>query len=437
MTKPKKPQITTHATPPAVTPVKTNVKNKMFNKQHTYQEWTFDAIDSFFFREARQMDNIGGTGVNSIFPPSPYTVAGALRSLIGDSHEINWLAFRQHQDDPISVHGQSIQLSDFLRTDTLFEKWQLCDVFIQYDGVRLYPLPLFILHKAEAHDPEKDKWYHLEIPEDLIQCDLGTVRLPSLPQEAEAGSKPLENTWVTESVFKKILNREKLNGLEKNKDYFKAADLYDTEERLGIAIDAQRKAVHEGMLYQTQHLRLKETVQIGAITQGLQTVLMPNQQHYMVRLGGEGRIAAVELASCQEQPFIDKPHVDKNDTGNRLILTLTSHADFGNDWMIPDFKEAILTSKQKIWQGTLYGVELEIEACVLGKIQREGGWQQKGQNHRTGQPRAVKTLVPAGSAYYCRVKNKTLSEAITALHGQAIGNDTQLGRGRIAVGLWK
>lgn len=427
---------TKNSTTPTMTHSATTVKKNTLNLAHPYQEWVFDAVDSFFFREARQMDNIGGTGVNSIFPPSPYTLAGALRSLIGDSHEIDWLAFRQHQDDFITLNNQQIKLSDFLRTDVFFEQWQLCDVFIQYEGIRLYPLPLFILHKANTADSTQDKWHYLEMPEDLIRCDLGTVRLPSLPKEAEAGSKPLENAWVTEAIFKKILQQEKLAKLEHQKDYFKASDLYDTEERLGIAIDAQRKTVHEGMLYQTQHLRLKEQVKICAITKGLQTVLKPNQHQYMVRLGGEGRLAAVDLASFETQPFVEKP-LDPAHAAKGLILTLTSAADLGNQWMLPHFQETILPSGQKVWQGIINEVELTIEACVLGKVQREGGWQQKGQNHKTGQPRPVKTLIPAGSAYYCCVKNMTLTEAIEKLHGFAIGHDVQLGRGRMAVGLWK
>lgn len=80
-------------------------------------------------------------------------------------------------------------------------------------------------------------------------------------------------------------------------------------------------------------------------------------------------------------------------------------------------------------------VALDIHAAVLDKSRREGGWDLA--NHR---PCAVQSLIPAGGSYYATLtdpKSLHLDLAITALHGQRVGEDQVLGRGLLACGLWK
>lgn len=52
------------------------------------------------------------------------------------------------------------------------------------------------------------------------------------------------------------------------------------------------------------------------------------------------------------------------------------------------------------------------------------------------QPRAVQSLIPAGSVFYCEIDDADTQTAINALHNIQIGKDQHLGRGHIAVGLW-
>ena len=67
---------------------------------------------------------------------------------------------------------------------------------------------------------------------------------------------------------------------------------------------------------------------------------------------------------------------------------------------------------------------------MIGKTQREGGWDVANR-----QPRPMQSLIPAGSCYYCTVKGD-IQTAIDTLHDTAIGQDTHLGRGRIVCALW-
>ena len=53
----------------------------------------FIAIDTLFFRESRPFETFGGIELASLFPPPPRTVAGAIRSAIGEALGADWPAF--------------------------------------------------------------------------------------------------------------------------------------------------------------------------------------------------------------------------------------------------------------------------------------------------------------------------------------------------------
>jgi CRISPR-associated protein Cmr3 len=113
-----------------------------------------------------------------------------------------------------------------------------------------------------------------------------------------------------------------------------------------------------------------------------------------------------------------------------LLLMLLTPADFGSDWQLPGFK-ADEQDGVRVWRGSLNGVDLVLHSAVLGKAVREGGWDLMNQR-----PRPVKSLMPAGSVYFCTVEGDPQA-AIDALHGLHIGHDTALGRGELAVGSWR
>ena len=57
------------------------------------RQWRFDPLDSWFFREARTFDTSGSNELNSLFPPPARTVAGAVRTLIGETQGVDWQDF--------------------------------------------------------------------------------------------------------------------------------------------------------------------------------------------------------------------------------------------------------------------------------------------------------------------------------------------------------
>ena len=380
----------------------------------TTKQWCFEPFDTWFFRESRPLDTISGTELSSLFPPPARTILGAIRSLIGENKQVNWKNYhpKKYPDLYKEIGGPD---------DDDFGQLELKGPFLIYQEQRLYPVPLFLMEK-EGH------FHYLQIGKP-VDCDLGKqVRLPKLE---EPGAKPLDKAWITECGLKKVLKGE----LPDNSahDIIRQPKLFQPEPRLGIARDKNSRTIQEGLLYQSQHLRMTQDIKIGAIVKGIREDLHPSTKE-RTRFGGEGRLASVEVTDH----ILSPPKVQNIPSkGHNLLLMLLTPADLGcekESWLpTPHFKKVERQINGKsctVWEVNLNGVELSIISAVLGKAIREGGW-----NLRKHCPRPLKSLVPAGSVWFCKVKDD-LGSAIDKLQGVQVGNETALGRGELIAGIW-
>lgn len=373
----------------------------------------FTALDTLFFRESRPFEAIGGSELASLFPPPPRTVAGAIRSAIGDALGADWQAF--HNDLDGYTIGDATLRSRIGYGDDLGHL-RMKGVGLAENGVRLYPAPLFLLCK------DKDSVLRrLEIGK-ADSTNLGRVRLPRLP-EGCADYKPLENVWLTSADLEKVLQ----GVVPDTGDLRSAAKLFSEEPRLGIARDNQLRTAQKGLLYQSRHIRPNRKVglSIEADVTGLEDVKI---SRLVVRLGGEGRMVGIE--SINPPPsFPDAPKPTGQEHGLIIILVTPARFD-GRAWLPIGFTQQE-DNGCRVWRGVVSGISLTIHCAVLGKPLREGGWDMAAKC-----PRPVQSLLPAGSAWFCTVDNGDLAKAIVALHDKQIGEDQQLGRGRIVCGLW-
>lgn len=363
-----------------------------FSKQTTL---VFNATDTLFFRESRPMEALGEA--QSVFPPPVRTLAGAVRTLLGEHLGVNWHDFNEtHAHFDAIGHGEKLGKLRFQGA------WLACN------GERLYPAPLHLMRKNE-------KLFQLSLDTKTVRCDLGeNVRLPKLPDgDDPKGSKPLENAWFNHAGLEAVLQGK----LPPNYVY-DAKNLFKTESRLGIARDNTTRSVKKGLLYQTQHIRPQNDLSIELDVEGLPNDL-PN--NVMIRLGGEGRTA----------------HLDLKQTDNTLPTVEISGTTFALYLLTPLYGSPCLDFHRKkcsptVWQGTLNGIAITLHGAITGKVQRVGGWDMAANK-----PRPVKSLVPAGSVFFCSVENSNdVQAAINALHNQRIGDFTEYGYGHLAVGVW-
>lgn len=377
----------------------------------------FDALDTWFFRESRPHDAVGASELSSLFPPPVRTLIGAVRSFLGEQIGIDWQAFNDRKVQPYLIDGldfkQAVGGAENLGQLALNGPW------VCHDNQRLYPAPLYLM--------KKDSELALLQIGAKVHCDLGMVRLPELPESCK-GYKNAEQAWLTRSGWEKLLNQQKPDQAEIKYQ----ADLMSKEPRLGIARDNSARTALKAKLYQTQHIRLKDGISVELDVHGLHQKLadqLPKtDKPVLVRLGGEGRMAELR-ASSQHKPL---PGLDllKLKRAKKFIIHFITHADFSGQWFPEGFKDP---EGRPIWQGEINGIGLIIEAAVIGKVHREGGWDM--QNHR---PREVKSYVPAGSAWFCKSTDDKLTwqTLYDKLHGHCIGTNAAYGRGQVLIGLW-
>lgn len=366
----------------------------------------FHPIDTWFFRQARPMQP--STEARSVFPPSMQTLSGALRGLVGDSRGIDWAKYHADSNDPLrSVIGYRENLDPL----SFRGPW------ISHQAQRLYPLPLCIA--------QRDGHLFRMAPGNPLHSDLGTaIRFVELPPNA-AGAKPIENAWVSQDGMQKILNGgipELSSIYDPTHDTF---PLYSNESRLGIARNNTSRANHNGMLYQTSHIRPARDLAIDIEVRGLNIDLPPRST---IRLGGEGRPAVVE--QCENLPSDLIPPTESDHNNYCLILTTPLFYRATTESPLPGFQRLDQESLT-VWVGSINGIELEIHSAAVGKILREGGWDLAASK-----PKIVENLIPAGSTYFIRFKDPDNRHKAHTLHGYQLGERTALGFGEIAVGLW-
>ncbi len=395
------------------------------------QTWIFDPLDTLFFRESRPMDSIGNSELNSLFPPTARTMVGAIRSAIGELNSIDWLDYRKNKDKhplakTIGYGGDNLGCLSF------------DGVWIQSGSERLYPVPLNIMHQ-KSNDKHEELFF-IPISEQLTQTDIGSIRLPQLSKE-QAGSKTLENVWLTASDIQLVL-RGKAPEIG-NLYYLRPKSLQDKqtrcllveEGRVGIARDNVRRNVHKGLLYQTRHVRLVDDVCLAMDVYGLEKTSLINN-HHLARLGGEGRLASIKTQSIPQFPEAPEPSdfkIEKDETVYFILYLLSpllSGFQQGGWRPLPEFEQSKI-GEQTVWTGSLNGLSVTLHTAITAKAHREGGWDLL--NHK---PKPVKSYIPPGSVFYCSSFEK-LEDIVGNLHGKQIGGEQKLGRGKTAVGAWK
>lgn len=368
----------------------------------------FSAVDSWCFREARPMESVGGTAINTVFPPPVFTLVGACRTLLGDFADVDWRDFAKN-DDGLAAKW----LGDSYNTGELAFNYPYLRISRNDAPERLYPVPAVLAGKD-------DTLLSMEFPTDLVHCDLGKVVLPALP-EGIVGAKTFSETYVTQSGFNALLQGQ----LPSVDELVQITDLIAKETRLGIGRDQESGSVLQGHLYQTEHLRVTDTSL--EIVLGLDDVAVPEKlttkpittlldsSHY-IRLGGEGRMAQASFVPSE----LSSAKADIS--GEQALLYLVSHADFSG--LIPDgFKAVTDANQQTKWQGDIAGQTVSIVSVCADKTHRLGGWDSK---HFA--PKPVRNLVPAGTCYL--IECSDLSALNESLHSTRLGQQTDFGFGQ-------
>ncbi len=135
-------------------------------KPENAAQWQFSALDTLFFKESRPMEAIGGAQLQSVFPPPARTLIGAIRTAIGEAHQVDWKAYAQDPQHPLKA---TIGSPDSLGP------LSFNGPFLLRNEQRLFPLPLALLY---AEGAENGKFTRLKPSGTVTESDIGQVQLP-------------------------------------------------------------------------------------------------------------------------------------------------------------------------------------------------------------------------------------------------------------------
>ena len=258
-----------------------------------------EPVDTLFFRGSEAMEAGENHEVDTMFPPMPATISGAVRTAL----------MRQNGINP----------ADYCKSP---EKWQekipflglpdnpgfsvLGPLFTTGNGSQLLPVPAhwFADDLPDSGQMEWEKSYVVEAAGPLDENGLGLTGSVPRPfwvkKPPGKDMKPLSGYWASLGAFKKMASNQgkvffsnKHTGPE-GEDAFilPQSALYVKEERVGIALTGQRTA-REGHLYSTGHVRLREGVKLVA---GIASEHdFPLREREIIQLGGEQRVCGYRV----------------------------------------------------------------------------------------------------------------------------------------------
>ncbi len=344
------------------------------SRQDEMQWFSLRPADAWFFRDGRP-SNRGEdqSDLQSLFPPHPFTVIGAIRAAA--ARAMGWQGKGNWSDSIRLLLGDGFEDLGQLR----FE-----GPFLAHDEELLFPLPAHVVGRTKPADPTSDdpsKRFKQFQPEDWlvpsvdpICCDLGdAVQLPVLqtPVDPDSDEKPPAHSdefYVTQAGMQRILD-----GQLPEKDQCIHRDaLYAFEARVGIQRDEKTRTTGEDAIYSPHYVRLMENVSLRIGVAAPPEFSLPAA----FPLGGEARMALCEP--------IDSPTLALlRDTSNGAdILCLMTPAFFPErDWYGggPGDDAKRLTPSDDESNVSLAGA---IQTCCLDRPLWIGGFGVHKKDHK-------------------------------------------------------
>ncbi len=325
-----------------------------------------DPVDTLTFRGAEAMVAGESHEAISLFPPLPSTFVGAVRTAL----------LRQKKINPHDYLADPEKYAELYPLLGVPEKpgFKLLGPIFRLQGEVFLPAPG---HWFREKNDKLEEALSLRLQAAQPLSDtcrgfglLGSVENPFWVQNPMATDlEPLHGYWVSAAGFvlaEKSSGRFSLDLLTAPETMVagKAAlihcrNLYDSEERFGIALEKCTRRVKEGHLFASQHIRLKPGVQL------LIGVVAPTANDFadqgILQLGGEQRVCGY----CK----VNHLTLPENKNSN-LVMTLSP---------IP-----VTALAEEFFERSWAG----------GKLLRVGGWDMQKGFHKD-----MVTYYPAGTVF--------------------------------------
>jgi CRISPR-associated protein Cmr3 len=363
--------------------------------------------DVWLFRDGRPFAAGDQARAASIFPPTPRTMQGALRS-----------ARLAQSGEPFHFSGWSQSLKSEIGTPNDFGGLNLRGPILakrkghSREVRRYFPLP--------ANVTRLNNRWHILAPQAATDIETNwPIDDPLLLLLPPADSEPekFEVGWLCEHALRSYLCGD-VCGVHMHT----GTDLFTREPRMGVQIDSYPKRPTEGNLYQVEFIRLQSGVGLLMEVTGLALT-----HEGLLQLGGEMRAAKYETVATTidlapaGRLSVDTPRL-------RFKLYFATPAIFAKGWLPNAIDEPGL-------EGNWNGIAVRLVSAALGKTQVIGGRDisQRDAQH------PLRRVAPAGSVYFFEVTDASTqaTDIFNAFDGRCVSDlDAQIGFGLCYVGGW-
>lgn len=405
-----------------------------------------DPSDVLLFRDGRPFSAGEGHRARSIFPPTPNTIQGVIRSkVLADRCG----RYQQYKDgclgcpeqnnctipDEIgrpAANGQG-NYGKLKLKGALIAKYQLPDLVIYF------PVPSDVVQVKEKNNPSGNP--QLQYLQPLQQQLPGDNDLPfSLLPLWTPETQPVEaiqGYWSHQQLSDYLLG--------KCPDSFtKIKELYEKEARFGIEIDNSKQIVQEGKLYQTEFVRCLEYVGLYVEIEGIKHLSAePDPNRGIMAIGGENRAASYTKLSQINWDTLSQKLSNRLKESGRFKLYLATPTIFKNQQLnshktkiegwLPSWLKPENVNGRVCIKGEYKGVAVELVAAAIGRYQTIGGWDIAYNRQKP-----TRRAVSAGSVYYFKTQANP-EQILENFHWQNLADDekdAQIGYGLSLVGAW-
>lgn len=321
--------------------------------------------DALLFRDGRPFSaEQGSLSARTLPLPLPGTIAGFLRTWLGNSLGWNWTG-----NGPNKARQVPVRAPLLLR-----------------NGQVVLPAPA----DAVVYQPEGQTEVAVMAlrPADLEGggCDLPEQGLRPLAVSRDVKPRSGYQYWSLDDAAAWLASPDDTG--------FKPAEVGAplVEERVHVSVDSARGIAEDGRLFSTRSLSFGEEwsllARVGAGSSENYTGLHP--------LGGERRLAhveAVELSCWPDCPAVLKSALQAQKTGGRVRMQLVTPALFAGGWR-PGWLDEQL-------EGTPPGLDslrLRLVGAAVKRREPVSGWVLNMRG-----PKPVRWMAPAGSVYFFEV----------------------------------
>ena len=361
----------------------------------------FSPLDTLFFRDGSPF-NRGElqANVGTIFPPSPTTLAGAIRALWaramgwdGNGRGGNWDICCKNE------LGSGFTLPDAIRFN---------GPYLFYNNAPVFPAPAHLLG-CIPDNPLKDVPTKLILltPGEAIQTDMGLFRAPVKPASADDDGNNRKSLisayWITVAGMQDIMQGE----IPREDTLIHQSELWQIEQRIGNYREKDR-VTGENALYAPRHIRLCDGVELAMFTRGLPRLNDTQLAKIVSRpalTGGEARSCWITVEEGSMEKYLTP---SKTTTAQKYTCIALTPVQLGE---MPKPKTAIL-------EGTL------VSSCNQRPLML-GGWDRE-------KPRELVPCLPPGTTFFLESGTPKNIGKI-----QSYGAASEWGFGRFVTGLWK